>query len=129
MTTGEFRCAFHARDYDGTVSFYRDGLGLPIVEEWDRGPEDQGTVFGAASGLIEVLGLPPNQEPETIWDYSKPQGVMVVIEADDVEAWYGRSLDKGLSIREGLANKPWGHRTFLLNDPNGVIVYIFSKGG
>ena len=26
MMTGEFRCIFHARDYDSTVAFYRDGL-------------------------------------------------------------------------------------------------------
>ena len=33
--TGEFRCVFHARDYDSTVAFYWDALDLPIVEEWD----------------------------------------------------------------------------------------------
>jgi catechol 2,3-dioxygenase-like lactoylglutathione lyase family enzyme len=127
MTGGEFRCVFHARDYDSSVAFYRDGLGLLIVEEWDHGPDDQGTVFGAASGLIEVLRVPANPAPEAAWDYSKPQGIMVAIETDDVDAWYKRSVDKGLSVRQGLTVQPWGHRTFLLNDPNGVTLYIFSK--
>ena len=129
MTNGEFRCAFFARDFDRTVLFYRDDLGLPIVEEWDHGPDDQGTIFGAASGRIEVLRLPRNQEPDTVWDYNQPQGVMVIIETDDVDAWYGRSVDKGLSIREELTNQQWGHRSFRLNDPNGITLYIFSKIG
>ena len=129
MTTGEFRCAFFARDFDSTVTFYRDDLGLPIVEEWNYWPDIQGAIFGAASGLIEVQKLPQNQEPNAVWDYSKPHGIMLVIESDDVEAWYKRSLDKGLSIREGLTNQPWGHRTFLMNDPNGVTLYIYSKIG
>lgn len=130
MMTGEFRCIFHAKDYDGTVAFYRDGLDLPIVDEWDNGPDDQGTVFSAASGRIEILRLPGNQDPDAVWDYSKPQGVTVAIETDDVHAWYKRSVDRGLSVRQGLTVQTYGHRTFfLLNDPNGVTLYIMSKPG
>ncbi len=36
MTTGQFRFAFFARDYESTVAFYRDGLELPIAGTWDR---------------------------------------------------------------------------------------------
>ena len=60
---------------------------MPIIEEWDHGTDDQGTVFGAASGLIEVLRLPGNQEPDAVWDYSKPQGV------EEFEAQKAKLLD------------------------------------
>ena len=127
MAGGEFRCAFFARDYEATIAFYRDGLGLPIVEAWDHGPEDQGTLLGAASGLIEVLRLPPNQQTDSAWYHSGPQGVMIVIEAEDVDTWYGRVLSKGLVIVEGLTDQEWGHRSFRVSDPNGMTIYIFSK--
>ena len=64
MVSREFRFVFFARDYERTLAYYRDGLGLPIRDSWDSGPDDQGTVFAAASGLIEVLKLPRLQEAQ-----------------------------------------------------------------
>ena len=58
VTSGQFRFAYFTPLYDVTIAFYRDGLDLPVIEAWDRSPEDRGTLFGAASGLIEVLVLP-----------------------------------------------------------------------
>jgi catechol 2,3-dioxygenase-like lactoylglutathione lyase family enzyme len=55
MSNGEFRFVFYARDYENTVGFYRDGLGLPIVGGWDRGIGDRGTLFSAAGGIIEAI--------------------------------------------------------------------------
>ena len=55
MSRGQFRFSYFTPDYETTVAFYREGLGLPVIEFWDRNPEDRGTLFGAASGLIEVL--------------------------------------------------------------------------
>ena len=91
-----------------TLAYYRDGLELPIVDSWDRRPDDQGAVFGAASGLIEVLKLPRRQEPDTVWDYRAPQGVWVAVETDDVDAWYKRVLEKGLPIKpESTEGQGW----------------------
>ena len=52
---------------------------------------------------------------------------MLVIEADDVNAWYQRAGDHQLPIVEPLTQQVWGHRSFRVRDPNGVIVYIFAK--
>jgi catechol 2,3-dioxygenase-like lactoylglutathione lyase family enzyme len=32
MSRGQFRFSYFTPDYDATVAFYRDGLGLPVVE-------------------------------------------------------------------------------------------------
>ena len=127
MRAGEFRCAFFASDYASSLEFYRDGLELPIVDAWDRGPDDQGTVFGAASGLIEVLRLPRRREEDSVWDYRTPQGVMIVVETDDVDAWYERILAKGISVKEPLMDQEWGHRSFRIVDPDGIELFVFSK--
>jgi len=55
MSVGQFRFAYFTPHYESTVAFYRDGLDLPVIETWDRNPDDRGTLFGAASGVIEVL--------------------------------------------------------------------------
>ena len=129
MVSREFRFVFFARDYERTLAYYRDGLGLPIRDSWDSGPDDQGTVFAAASGLIEVLKLPRLQEPDTVWDYRAPQGAWVAIETEDVDAWYSQVLEKGLPIKEQLTDQAWGHRIFRLVDPDEIELFVFSKIG
>ena len=126
MSTGEFRFAFFARDYEATLTFYRDGLELPIVGSWNRGPDARGTLFSAASGIIEVLGLPRHPKDTSVWDSNAPQGVMMVIETEDIDAWYKLAVDKDLPIKEELTNQKWGHRSFRLTDPNGITLYIFQ---
>jgi catechol 2,3-dioxygenase-like lactoylglutathione lyase family enzyme len=118
--TGEFRFIFRAKDYGASVAFYRDGLELPIVDSWDRGPAEKGTLFQAGSGIIEVLALAPGAE------YVPLQAGELAYQVEDVDEWYRRIREKGLPIRGELADKPWGHRTFSLTDPDGLKVILFS---
>ena len=64
MRNGQFRFAYFTPKYEETVAFYRQGLELPTIEAWDRTPDDRGTLFAAASGVIEVLALPSNAQSD-----------------------------------------------------------------
>ena len=118
----EFRFVFFTTAYEDTLAFYRDALELPIVGGWDRGVDDRGTLFGAASGIIEVI-------------YHKSQSVkplqqaFIVFEVEDVDELYHRLQQKGVPIQEAPTDRPWGHRDLKLRDPNGLIIGIFSKIG
>jgi len=118
--TGEFRFIFRAQDYEAAVAFYRDGLNLPIVGSWDQGPAQRGTLFQAASGIIEVLARAPGQECVSL------QGGELAYEVDDVDGWYRRVQEKRLPIQGELADKPWGHRSFSVTDPDGIKVILYS---
>ena len=120
---GEFRFIFRAKDYQASVGFYRDGLELPIVSSWDRGPAEKGTLFQAGSGIIEVLAPAPGAECVSL------QGGELYYEVENVDEWYRRAQDRGLPIRTGPVDKPWGHRTFSLTDPDGTKVVLFSRIG
>lgn len=117
---GEFRFACYAQDFDATVSFYRDDLALPIVDGWDRGPDDKGAIFSAASGLIEILMLPTGE------DFVAPRGSLL-IEVEDVDAWHDRAQQRGLRVEQQPTDKPWGHRDLVLVDPNGLRLVLFSS--
>jgi catechol 2,3-dioxygenase-like lactoylglutathione lyase family enzyme len=129
MSEGQFRFAYFTPAYESTVAFYRDGLELPVIETWDRTPDDRGTLFGAASGMIEVLALPRSGEASHLWDARPPQGAFMVIEVDQVEARYRRAVEKGLPIQQGLKDQDWGHRSFCVRDPNGLTLYFFRETG
>jgi len=123
----QFRFAYFSPKYEETLTFYRDGLELTVISAWDRSPDDRGTVFAAASGMIEVLALPSSGESEHLWDGRPPQGAFMVIEVENVEALYQIAVERGLPIQEALKEQPWGHRGFCVRDPNGLTIYFFNE--
>jgi catechol 2,3-dioxygenase-like lactoylglutathione lyase family enzyme len=122
----EFRFAYFTSDYDATVRFYRDGLELPLINDWDRGPGDKGSVFGAAAGLIEVLARPDEGKTSHMLDERPPQGAFMVIEVENVEEDYRRAVKKDLPIAKSLKDQPWGHRNFCLTEPGGLVLYFYQ---
>jgi catechol 2,3-dioxygenase-like lactoylglutathione lyase family enzyme len=127
VSSGQFRFSYFTQDYDATVAFYRDGLGFPVVESWDRDPEDRGTLFGAASGLVEILKRPESGDSSHLWDKRPPQGAFMVIEVEDVDKTYRQVVEKGLPIQQELTTQAWGHRSFCIREPNGLTLYFFSE--
>jgi catechol 2,3-dioxygenase-like lactoylglutathione lyase family enzyme len=123
----QFRFGYFTLQYDATVAFYRDGLELPILETWDRNPDDRGTLFGAASGIIEVLALPKGRTAAHLWDERPPQGAFMAIEVDEPETRYRRAVEKGLPITQELTDQEWGHRSFCVSEPNGLTLYFFCE--
>jgi len=123
---GQFRFCYFTPKYDETVAYYRDGLGLPLIESWDRTPDDRGSLFQAASGIIEVV-VRPTGPSSHLWDDRPPQGASIVIEVADVDAAHRRAVEKNLSVAQGLVNQSWGHRSFCLREPNGLMLYLFSE--
>jgi len=56
MNTTEFRFAFHARDFEAAVGFYRDVLSLTALGGWDR-PDGKGALLRAgATAVVEIYG-------------------------------------------------------------------------
>jgi len=126
MNKGQFRFAYFTAEYESTVAFYRDGLEFAVLNSWDRGPDDCGTLFSAASGFIEVLASPGSGAARDLGDDRPPQGAFMVIEMADLRQTYLKCVKKKLFIQQELTVQPWGHLSFSLKDPNGLTVYLFS---
>lgn len=123
----QFRFGYFTPEYEATIAFFRDGLDLPVIDSWNRSRDDRGTLFSAASGIIEVLALPQGRQSDHVWDERPPQGAFMVIEVDDVDARYRRIVEIGLPIQQELKDQEWGHRSFCVRDPNGLTLYFFSE--
>lgn len=123
---GQLRCAYATDKYEETIEFYQRGLGFDVVEFWNRSDDDKGTLFEAASGIIEVV-LRSNDESHGAWESHRPQGFTIVIESENVEHLFEQFSERGVSITEGLKDQKWGHRSFRVSDPNGVSLYFYSE--
>ncbi|HEV8564117.1 MAG TPA: VOC family protein [Actinomycetota bacterium] len=113
-----FQFAFEAADYDASVWFYRDALGLPVVDSWDRG-NDRGTFFQAAAGIIEVVSQSG--------DLRGPKKQGVVIEVDDAVETFRAIGGRGVTVLWEPQRRPWGTIEFVVLDPDGNAVTYFSS--
>src|SRR5688500_8633995 len=50
----EMRVAITVPNYEDAIRFYRDVLGLPVVESWDN-PTGQGSVLDAGRATLEII--------------------------------------------------------------------------
>ena len=127
-STRQFRFAYFTPRYRETVSFYADRLGLPVLDSWDRSTDDKGTVFGAAAGRIEVLNQPLDAAAsEHFFDDRSPQGAFMVVEVDEVDAFHSRLESNGAVVERSLQDQSWGHRSFVIREPNGLRLYFYSE--
>ena len=115
----QFYMILTARDLDETVAFYRDLLEMPQVHSWS-GPTGRGSMLRAATGIVEVWSVPPDEQ------FSPPRGIGMAVQVPDVDSWHARLQEKGAAVPEAPADQPWGQRLFSLTDPNGVLVIFFS---
>ena len=62
-----------------------------------------------------------------VGEFFNGKGVIISFEVDDVDAEYNRLKDAGLEPYQDLQDKPWGERSFVVNDPTGVHLYIYKS--
>jgi uncharacterized glyoxalase superfamily protein PhnB len=55
------------------------------------------------------------------------KGMILSFEVADVDSEFARLKTAGAIICEELKDKPWGERSFVINDPNGVHLYIYKS--
>ena len=114
----------HTKNYEAMVAFYRDTLGMAIKESWDH-PDNRGTLlsFGgqASNAIIEVIQLGEDAIPGV-----KPVNVVLSIEVPAVDAWHDQLLERGVTIARGLEDASWGHRSFGMDDPDGLRIWYYQ---
>lgn len=92
--------------YDATISFYRDTLGLPVVEE-----EQEGCIF--------------QYGPMRLWVDKAPQltkaDVWLELETNDTEAASRYLKNNGVPRRDEIEALPEDFDGFFVSDPAGVI--------
>ena len=116
----EFRFSFHTMIYEETIAFYRDQLKLPVVKIWNRGFNDSGHLFKAASGLIVVLQSATKQ-------IDPLKDAVILVQVEDIDRYYTELKERGVSIAQEIQKREWGHRDFKIVDPNGLLLGFYSE--
>ncbi|MGV0991525.1 MAG: VOC family protein [Mycobacterium sp.] len=99
------RVLLRPADYENTVRFYRDTLGLAIAREYPGG-----TVFFAGQSLIELAG---HGEPTTF------SGALW-LQVRDLRQTQEELRGRGATITREARQEPWGLHEMHVVDPDGV---------
>lgn len=54
------------------------------------------------------------------------QGVIISVQVEDADTAYAAALKRGFSVAHDLRDESFGMRRFMVADPNGLLVNIFS---
>lgn len=117
----------HTARFGAMSRFYGEQLGMRTVEAWDR-PDGRGAVFAPAGSVrgahVEVLDV----AGATVTG-SPPADVVLSLFVDDVRAVHDDLVDAGVTVVRGLEDASWGHRSFGIEDPDGLRIWVVQDLG
>jgi lactoylglutathione lyase len=109
-------------DLERSIAFYRDVVGLQFRLHGDGYAEfaTEGTRFGLydRGRLPELIGREPM--------IAGPGGEVVFL-VEDVDTEAGRLQKAGATLLSGPVDRPWGHRTLHVEDPDGFVVELAEE--
>ena len=112
----------YVRDLERSIGFYREVIGLQFKLQGDGYAEF--ATEGARFGLYDRARLPELIGREAT---AGDPGGEVVFLVEDVDAEAARLRTDGLTILSGPVDRPWGHRTVHLLDPDGFVVELAQE--
>ncbi|MEB3021542.1 VOC family protein [[Mycobacterium] crassicus] len=103
------RVLFRPTDYQRSLRFYRDEIGLAIARDYGAG-----MVFYAGQSLIELAN---HGNPEHA---SAPFSGALWLQVRDVAATQAELESRGVPIAREAQREPWGLHEMHVTDPDGV---------
>ena len=123
MRSLRLNVAINVEDFDLVTAFYRDVLECEVQKSWDQ-EDGPGTIFAVGPGqTVEFFGPPFGARK----DKGSARGVELAFEVNDVEAWLERLEAAGVPIARELVANPWGDRSFGIDDPAGMRIWILQQ--
>ena len=122
----ELRLALTVENYDEAVAFYRDVLGLPLLESWDE-PGGSGAVLDAGRATLELLSVPQAELVDEVEVGSRVAGpVRIALEVADSAETAQRLVAGGAEALAEPVVTPWRHRNVRVRAPDGMQLTLFT---
>jgi lactoylglutathione lyase len=103
------------RDFERTVRFYRDMMGLPVLEA-----NESFARFGTGGTQLAFHALGPGDPAPG------DRGLEIHFQVAEVDPVYYELRGRGVEFKEPPANMPWGVRMAAFADPEGWTVEIIG---
>jgi NAD(P)-dependent dehydrogenase (short-subunit alcohol dehydrogenase family) len=122
----ELRVALTVEDFTRAAAFYRDGLSLPIVKEWND-PEGRGLILDAGRATLELLDPPDSAHTDAIEAGEHVSGpVRLALEVPDVGAATAALAARGARVSHPAVHTSWGNYTQRVQAPDGMQLSLYQ---
>ena len=122
----ELRLALTVENYDDAVRFYRDALGLPVIEEWEQ-PTGNGTILDAGRATLELLDVDQSDLVDRVEVGEVVSGpIRLALEVEDSDATAKTLVKGGAQAVGGPVVTPWYHRNVRVRAPDGMQLTLFT---
>jgi guanine deaminase len=122
----ELRVAMTVEDFDRALRFYRDVLGLPVLEAWDD-PTGSGAILGAGEATLELLSVDQAELIDRIEVGQRVAGpIRLALQVDDSERAAAELVAGGAEALAPVVMTPWGDRNARVRAPDGMQLTLFT---
>jgi catechol 2,3-dioxygenase-like lactoylglutathione lyase family enzyme len=123
----ELRLALTVEDFPRALRFYRDSVGLPVLESWQDG-KARGAVLRAGRATLELLSPEQAELIDRIEVGSHVAGpVRVALAVLDSGALADALVAAGAERLGGPVVTPWAHRNVRVVAPDGLQLTLFTE--
>jgi methylmalonyl-CoA/ethylmalonyl-CoA epimerase len=125
----EMCVALTTRDYERSVKFYCDGLGIEPAQFWNN-DQGQALILKMGSASLEIFDEKQAQTVDQIEAGQRISGqVRFALQVPDLKAAMARLLAHGATLVHPPVITPWGDHNVRLEDPDGMQITLFQTPG
>jgi len=126
MNALEFRFAFYARDFEQSIGFYQNTLGMKYVGGWDRQDGKGALLSAGGTAVVEIYGAAEGKR----YEGPSPSALNLALRFEnalEVDSFHQRLASLGVERIEPPQDRAWGHRSFIVHDPDGIPIHIYCE--
>jgi catechol 2,3-dioxygenase-like lactoylglutathione lyase family enzyme len=122
----ELRVALTASDYERSVKFYCEGLGLEPAQFWNNG-QGRALVLDMGQATLEIFDEAQAQTVDLIETEGRTSGqIRFALQVPDLPAAMERLLAHGAILVHPPVMTPWGDYNVRLEDPDRMQITLFQ---
>ncbi|HJS69154.1 MAG TPA: deaminase, partial [Gaiellaceae bacterium] len=122
----ELRTAVTVDEYDRVLAFYRDTLGLPVIEAWEDG-DSRGVILDAGRATLELLSAAQAELIDRVEVGQRVAGpVRLALEVADSKETARRLVEGGAEQLSDPVLTPWNDLNVRLRAPGGMQLTLFT---
>ena len=123
----ELRLVLTVDDFDSALSFYRDSLGLPLLQVWEAPGDARVVLLDAGRATLELVNEAQAAFIDEIEVGERVAGpVRVAFEVDDSTAVAARLVAAGAEQLAEPVTTPWNDRNVRVRAPDGMQLTLFT---
>ncbi|HWR65901.1 MAG TPA: VOC family protein [Bellilinea sp.] len=125
----ELRVALTVKDFERSVKFYTDGLGIEPAAFWNNG-QGRALILEMGKGTLEIFDEAQAKTIDQIEAGKRVSGqIRFALQVPDIDEATVTLLAHGSTLVHPPVVTPWGDRNVRLQDPDGMQVTLFEGKG